>query len=62
MNQKFYSEPFQATLSEDVTFRIVRRNEMTNVLEPIGFESKSEDLTKAITSILNKNYLEDCME
>jgi len=62
MNQKFYSEPVLESLNEDVTYRIVRRNEMTGNLEPIGFESKSEELTKAIASVLNQDYLEDCKE
>lgn len=62
MNQKFYSEPILESLSEDVTYQIVRRNEMTGDLESIGFESKSEELTKAIVSMLNQDYLEDSKE
>jgi len=62
MDQKFYSEPFQKSLNENVIYRIVRRNEISGDLEPIGFESKSEELTRAIASMLNKDYLEDSKE
>lgn len=62
MNQKFYSEPILESLGDDVSYRIVRRNELTGELETIGFESKSEELTKAIASMLNQDYLEDSKE
>lgn len=59
MNQKFFSQPSQRSLDEDVLYEIVRRNESTGELESIGFQTHSEEVTRMVASILNQEYLKD---
>jgi len=57
--QKFFCQATCKSMSDVVEFEIVRRNELTGNLEPIGYCSTNEQLTKLLASNLNQEYLED---
>lgn len=55
-NQKFYSQPTCSSLCENIMYEVVRRNDTTGNLEPIGFQCQYEYVTQFVASVLNQYY------